>query len=276
MQIRFTNSPQETAQMCTTLLRTNFLVDNLFAGDQVNLVYSHYDRMIIGGARPAGKSVPLPNPSALRAHYFLERRECGIINVGADGTVLADGKEYYLRKLDCLYLARGTQHIQFKSVKKNDPALFYFLSSPAHHRYTNKLLTKEKATPVELGAAETANKRTVYKYIYAGGIKSCQLVMGLTVLAPASVWNSIPPHTHTRRMEVYFYFDLPEDQRVFHFMGETDQTKHLLVANHEAVISPPWSTHFGCGTSSYGFIWGMAGENQDYTNMDQAPVAILK
>jgi 4-deoxy-L-threo-5-hexosulose-uronate ketol-isomerase len=154
--------------------------------------------------------------------------------------------------------------------------LFYLLSAPAHHTYSNKLMKKEKATPVQLGAAETANKRTVYKYIHLDGIKSCQLVMGLTVLGNGSVWNSVPPHTHTRRSEVYFYFDLPAEQRIFHFMGEPQQTKHLVVANNEAIISPPWSTHFGCGTSNYGFIWGMAGENLVYTDMDAAPIKDIK
>lgn len=276
MQIRFTNSPEETAQMSTEVLRKQYLLNNIFSADSVNLTYSHYDRVIIGGIKPVSKIISLPNPAELKAHYFLERRECGIINVGADGVILADGKEFYLRKLDCVYLGRGTQHVKFKSSDKKEPALFYLLSAPAHHRYPNKLQVKEKATPVQLGAADLANKRTVFKYIHAEGIKSCQLVMGLTVLEPGNVWNSIPPHTHSRRMEVYFYFDVPDSQRVFHFMGETHQTRHLVLANYEAVISPPWSTHFGCGTSAYGFIWGMAGENQDYTDMDTAPLPTLK
>jgi 4-deoxy-L-threo-5-hexosulose-uronate ketol-isomerase len=165
--------------------------------------------------------------------------------------------------------------VLFSSAAKDNPAVFYILSSPAHHAYPAALMEKEKAAPVELGAAETSNKRTVYKYIHLDGIQSCQLVMGLTVLAPGSVWNSVPPHTHTRRMEAYFYFDLPEDQRMFHFMGDPQETRHIVMKNHEAVISPPWSTHFGCGTSNYGFIWGMAGENLVYSDMDPAPVPTL-
>jgi 4-deoxy-L-threo-5-hexosulose-uronate ketol-isomerase len=276
MQIRFTNSPAETRQMNTEQLRENFLVTNLFSGNEVNLVYSHYDRVIIGGAKPDGKTLLLPNHPELRAEFFLERRELGIINVGADGTVTADGKDFFLRKMDCLYLGKGTRQVKFRSKGRKESALFYMLSAPAHHKYPNRLMVREKATPVQLGAADTANKRTVYKYIHLDGIKSCQLVMGLTMLEPGSVWNSIPPHTHTRRMEVYFYFDLPEMHRIMHFMGEPQQTRHLIMANNEAVISPPWSTHYGCGTYNYGFIWGMAGENLVYTDMDPAPVASLK
>jgi 4-deoxy-L-threo-5-hexosulose-uronate ketol-isomerase len=276
MQICFTNSPAETRQMNTEQLRENFLVENLFAGDTVNLVYSHYDRVIIGGAKPVSKTIELPNHPELMAEYFLERREMGIINVGAEGIVIADGKEFALRKMDCVYLGKGTQKVKFKSKSKRETALFYMLSAPAHHKYPGRLLVKEKATPVQLGAAETANKRTVYKYIHLDGLKSCQLVMGLTVMEPGSVWNSIPPHTHTRRMEVYFYFDLPAGHRIMHFMGDPQQTRHMVVANNEAVISPPWSTHYGCGTSNYGFIWGMAGENLVYTDMDPAPVNTLK
>jgi 4-deoxy-L-threo-5-hexosulose-uronate ketol-isomerase len=232
--------------------------------------------VIIGGAKPVSKTLELPNHPELRADYFLERREIGIINVGADGIVIADGKEFTLRKLDCVYLGKGTQKVKFKSKSKKEAAIFYLFSSPAHHRYPNKLMVKEKATPVQLGASETSNKRTVYKYIHLDGIRSCQLVMGLTVLEPGSVWNSIPPHTHTRRMEVYFYFDLADQHRIFHFMGEPQQTRHIVMSNQEAVISPPWSTHYGCGTSNYGFIWGMAGENLVYTDMDAAPVSELR
>jgi 4-deoxy-L-threo-5-hexosulose-uronate ketol-isomerase len=276
MEIRFTNSPKETSQMNTDELRENFLVQQLMKNDQLQLVYSHYDRVIIGGAKPVNKTIELTNNSELRSAYFLERREIGIINVGGKGKVVAGEREYELDKMDCLYAGKGTEKVTFASVSKENPALFYLLSAPAHMHYPVAKFTKEQASPVQLGAAETSNKRTVYKYIHLEGIKSCQLVMGLTVLADGSVWNSIPPHTHTRRMEVYFYFDLPEQQRIFHFMGETKETRHLVMANHEAVISAPWSTHFGCGTSNYGFIWGMAGENLMYTDMDPAPVHELK
>ncbi|MBK9938348.1 MAG: 5-dehydro-4-deoxy-D-glucuronate isomerase [Chitinophagaceae bacterium] len=276
MEIRFQNSPQETKQMDTEQLRKNFLVQNLMQDDTVKLVYSHYDRVIIGGAKPVNKTVMLPNHPELRAGYFLERRELGIINVGAAGIVIADGKEFAVNKLDCVYLGKETKEVKFKSTNKKEPALFYLLSAPAHHKYPNKLMTKEKASPVNLGEVATANKRTIYKYIHLDGIKSCQLVMGLTVLENGSVWNSVPPHTHTRRMEVYFYFDVPAEHRVFHFMGQPQETRHIVTANNEAVISAPWSMHYGCGTSNYGFIWGMAGENQVFTDMDPAPIATLK
>lgn len=244
--------------------------------DTVQLMYSHYDRMIIGGAKPVSKILQLPNNDELKAEYFLERREMGIINVGATGVITADGKKYELDKLDCLYLGKGTKKVSFSSANKKEPTIFYILSAPAHHKYPNKLMKKEKASPVSLGDTATSNKRTIYKYIHLDGIKSCQLVMGLTVLEPGSVWNSVPPHTHTRRMEVYFYFDVPDSQRVFHFMGQPQETRHLVMKDHEAVISPPWSMHYGCGTSNYGFIWGMAGENQVFSDMDPAPVDSLK
>lgn len=276
MEIRSAISPNEAKQFDTQQLRDNFLIQKLMQNDKIQLVDSHCDRVIIGGAKPVNKTLALPNHPELRADYFLERRELGIINVGGDGIVLADGKEFPINKFDCVYIGKGTKDVKFKSASKKYPAVFYLLSAPAHHTYSNKLMVKEKATPVELGAAETSNKRTVYKYIHLDGIRSCQLVMGLTVLENGSVWNSIPPHTHTRRMEVYFYFDVAEEHCVFHFMGEPQQTRHIVMANNEAVISPPWSTHYGCGTSNYGFIWGMAGENLVYTDMDTVPVTELK
>ncbi len=276
MKIRYQNSPEETKQMDTEQLRKNYLVQNLMQEDSVQLVYSHYDRVIIGGVKPVTKTVQLANHPELKADYFLERREMGIINVGSKGTVTADGKKYDLDKLDCLYLGKGIKKVSFASVSKKEAAVFYLLSAPAHHKYASKKMTKEKASPVSLGDTSTSNKRTIYKYIHLEGIKSCQLVMGLTVLENGSVWNSVPPHTHTRRMEVYFYFDVPDQHCVFHFMGERQETRHIVLKNHEAVISAPWSMHFGCGTSNYGFIWGMAGENQVFTDMDPAPIAEIK
>jgi 4-deoxy-L-threo-5-hexosulose-uronate ketol-isomerase len=261
--------------MQTQALRDHFLISNLFEDNKINLTYTHYDRVIVGGVKPVKEKVALPNPAELRAEYFLERRELGIINVGGNGKVIADGTTHAISKMDCLYLGKGTQAVSFESEDASNPALFYILSAPAHHAYPAAICTKQNAQPVELGAAATSNKRTVYKYIHLEGIKSCQLVMGLTVLEEGSVWNSVPPHTHTRRMEVYFYFDLPAEHRVFHFMGEPTATKHIVMANHEATISAPWSTHFGCGTSNYGFIWGMAGENLVYTDMDPAPIHTL-
>jgi 4-deoxy-L-threo-5-hexosulose-uronate ketol-isomerase len=276
MNTRFAISPNEAKQFNTEQLRENFLVTSLMQDDTVQLVYTHYDRVIIGGAKPVNKSLSLPNHPELKADYFLERRELGIINIGGAGTVTADGEVFHLNKLDCVYIGKGIKEISFSSLQPGEPAVYYLLSAPAHKEYPNAKYTKEQAAPVELGAAETSNKRTVYKYIHLDGIRSCQLVMGLTVLDPGSVWNSIPPHTHTRRMEVYFYFDVAEQHRIFHFMGEPQQTRHIAMANHEAVVSPPWSTHFGCGTSNYGFIWGMAGENLVYTDMDPAPVTELR
>jgi len=276
MDIRFAIGKQETKSLDTNGLRENFLVSELFQADKLSLVYSHHDRMIIGGVQPVKKVVALSNPKELRAEYFLERRELGVINIGGKGEVVADGKKYPLSKLECLYLGKGVQKVSFASADKKSPAKFYLLSAPAHHVYPTTKCTKEKAAPVKLGDPSTSNCRTVYKYIHQEGIKSCQLVMGLTVLEPGSVWNSVPPHTHTRRMEVYLYFDLDPAHRLFHFMGEPQETRHMVVANDEAVISPPWSMHFGCGTSNYAFVWGMAGENLDYTDMDPAPIPTLK
>ena len=276
MQIRFQNSAKEVKGMTTEELREHFLCESLMQDDSINLVYSHYDRVIIGGAKPIQQGLSLKAHPELRADYFLERRELGIINVGGKGNVEADGINYDLEKLSCLYLGKGTREVVFRSTDKNNPAQFFLMSAPAHHTYPNKKMMKEEASPVALGAVETSNQRIIYKYIHADGIQSCQLVMGLTVLNNGSVWNSVPPHTHTRRMEVYFYFDLNEQQRIFHFMGEPQQTRHLVMKNNEAVISPPWSVHFGSGTSNYAFIWAMAGENYTFTDMDPAPITELK
>ncbi|MCL6524053.1 MAG: 5-dehydro-4-deoxy-D-glucuronate isomerase [Thermoflavifilum sp.] len=275
MEIRFSHSPEETQRMCTQELRKHFLVQHLIEDDRVKLVYAHDDRLIIGGAKPVTHELALPLHPELRANYFLERRELGIINVGGKGKVRADGDLFELDKLDGLYLGKETRNVSFEGIDPLHPPVFFMLSAPAHARYANRMLKKEEATPMQAGDATQANLRTIYKYIHLEGIPSCQLVMGLTVLARGSVWNSVPPHTHTRRTEVYFYFDLPEQQRIFHFMGQPQETRHLVMANHEAVISPPWSVHFGCGTAHYGFIWGMAGENQVYTDMDVAEVNTL-
>jgi len=262
--------------MTTEELRSNFLCEQLMKADEITYIYSHYDRMIIGGVKPVKTSVALKNHPELKAAYFLERREIGIINVGGAGKVIADGTEYPLNKLECLYAGKGVKDISFISVNEADPASFFLLSVPAHQSYPTTKYSKEQAAPVDLGSPATSNERTIYKYIHQDGIKSCQLVMGLTVLKEGSVWNSVPPHTHTRRMEVYFYFDVPDQQRVFHMLGEPQETRHVIMQNHEAVIAAPWSVHFGCGTSNYSFIWGMAGENQQFTDMDPAPIAELK
>ncbi|PJJ75345.1 4-deoxy-L-threo-5-hexosulose-uronate ketol-isomerase [Thermoflavifilum aggregans] len=272
MEIRFSHSPEETLRMSTQELRRHFLVQHLMQDDVVRLVYAHDDRLIIGGARPLTNPLHLPNHPELKADYFLERRELGVINVGGRGTVHADGQTFELEKLDAVYLGKGTREVSFAAVSPHDPPVFFLLSAPAHASYPNQVMKKQDAAPMQAGDDKNANKRTIYKYIHLDGIRSCQLVMGLTMLEPGSVWNSVPPHTHTRRTEVYFYFDVPAAQRVFHFMGQPQETRHLVMANHEAVISPPWSVHFGCGTSHYGFIWGMAGENQVYNDMDVVEV----
>jgi len=272
METRFQNSPKETKAMDTQELRKNFLMDDLIIDGEVKLVYSHYDRVIIGGVKPLAKVLTLETHAELRADYFLERRELGIINIGGNGIVTGDEESYTLSKLDCVYLGKGVKQVTFKSEDTANPAIFYLISAPAHMTYPNRRLPKEEATPSTIGDASTSNRRTIYKYIHAEGIQSCQLVMGLTILEKGSVWNTMPSHTHTRRMEAYFYFDVPDGQVVFHFMGEPQEIRPLVVHNNGAIISPPWSIHSGCGTSNYGFIWGMAGENYNYTDMD--PVAI--
>jgi 4-deoxy-L-threo-5-hexosulose-uronate ketol-isomerase len=276
MEIRFTSSPKETALMSAQELRKDFLIENLMINDELCLTYSHYDRMIVGGAVPVHNAVQLENASELKADYFLQRRELGIINVGGSGIVEADGEVFSVNKMDCLYLAKGIQKVSFKSDDPSTPGVFYLLSAPAHATHSNVLMKKEEASPVTIGDTKTANHRTIYKYIHADGIKSCQLIMGLTVLGEGSVWNTMPAHTHTRRTEVYFYFDVAAAHRVIHLMGQSQQTRHLVVANHEAVISPPWSIHAGCGTCNYSFIWGMAGENYTYTDMDAVAIPELR
>jgi 4-deoxy-L-threo-5-hexosulose-uronate ketol-isomerase len=273
MYNRYAISPTEAKAMDTASLRENFVLDGLMRTDECTLVYTHYDRMIVGGVKPATAEINLTNIDDLKASYFLERREIGIINVGGEGSVKADGQFYVLSKLDCVYLGKGTKEVSFSSENADAPAMFFLLSCPAHHTYPNRLMAKEEALPVDLGSAETSNQRTIYKYIHNNGIESCQLVMGLTVLNTGSVWNTMPAHTHDRRMEAYYYFDVKEGQCVFHMMGEPQQTRHLVIKNNQAILSPAWSIHSGCGTSNYSFIWGMAGENKDFTDMD--PVSIV-
>lgn len=260
----------------TATIRQRFLIDGIAEPGQINFVYTHYDRMMIGAAQPVNGTLTLENYPDLRACYFLERRELGIINVAGEGTVVADGVSNSLKKLDCLYIGKGVQHVSFSAADPANPPVFYLLSAPAHTAYPTALMTYTQAAKVNAGDASTANKRTINKYIHADGIKSCQLVMGLTILHEGSIWNTMPPHVHDRRMEAYFYFDLPEGQKVFHYMGEAAETRHIAINNYEAVVSPPWSIHAGSGTASYSFIWGMAGENQDYTDMDAIAVHDIK
>ncbi len=276
MEERYESSPNEVERMNTQELRSNFLVESIFKKGKANFVYSHYDRMVMGGIIPTTKAINLPNYDALKSKYFLERREVGIINIGGKGSIVADKKTYKMDKLSCLYLSKNTKKVSFKSTSKTKPAEFFLFSAPAHKEFPSTLYTKEKALPFTLGASETSNHRTIYKYIHPEGIESCQVVMGLTVLKDGSVWNTMPAHTHDRRSEVYCYFDVPKDQGVMHFMGKAQETRHLWVQNNQAIISPPWSIHAGSGTASYSFIWAMAGENQDFTDMDFIPLKEIR
>ena len=268
--------PADFKQYDTETIRERFLIDGIVSPDEIHFVYTHYDRMIVGAANPVHHELSLENYANLRADYFLERREIGIINVGGEGSITADSRRFDLKKLDCLYLGKGTKRVTFESINPDNPAVFYLLSAPAHSEYPAALMTINEAAKVEAGSSATANLRTINKYIHADGIKSCQLVMGLTILQPGSVWNTMPAHTHDRRMEAYFYFDLPHGQKIMHFMGKGDETRHITINNYEAVVSPPWSIHSGCGTANYSFIWGMAGENLDYTDMDPVSISDLR
>lgn len=273
---RYASSPLAIALANTAQLRNEFLVETIFRPGQVTATYSHYDRMFLGGVMPTQQSLDLPNYGELKANFFLQRREIGIINVGGSGTVTAGGVAYDLAKLDCLYVGQGCETVSFGSSDPNQPAQFYWLSTPAHRSCPTRLMTSAEATPVDMGSPETVNQRTIYKYIHNDGVESCQLVMGLTVLKPGSVWNTMPAHIHDRRSEAYLYFDLSADQRVVHLMGQPTETRHLIVADRQAIISPPWSIHSGCGTSNYSFIWGMAGENKEFTDMDAVPIPALR
>lgn len=260
----------------TDKIRDRFLLDGLKEKNKANFVYAHYDRMVTGLITPTTEIVTLGIYDILRADFFLERREMGVINVGGEGTIVADGIVYDLAKLDCLYMGKGVKEVAFSSKDASNPAIFYALSAPAHAVYPTTFLKNNDAFSAQLGSVETANERKIARYIHKDGIQSCQLVMGLTILSKGSVWNTIPPHTHDRRMEVYFYFDVEDEHRVFHYMGEPQETRHIIVANHEAVLSPVWSIHAGSGTKNYSFIWGMAGENLDYADMDTFGVKELK
>ncbi|MFD0835611.1 5-dehydro-4-deoxy-D-glucuronate isomerase [Mariniflexile aquimaris] len=274
-ETRYASSPQAVKQYDTTQLRDEFLIDNLMKEDQLVLVYTHYDRYIAGSAVPLSP-IKLETIDPLKSNYFLERREIGIINVGGNGSVEVDGKVYQLTLKDALYIGSGNKDVIFKSDDKNNPAKFYINSAPAHRNYPTKKVSKSEANKIELGSLETANHRTVNQMIIGGIVDTCQLQMGMTELKTGSVWNTMPAHVHDRRMEVYYYLDIPQDQAVCHFMGQPQETRHIWMQNHQAVISPPWSIHSGSGTSNYTFIWGMAGENLDYGDMDVAKITELK
>jgi len=275
MEIRYPSNPTDFKGYSTDRIRSEFLLQELFTRGRMKLIYSHFDRMIIGGICP---SVPLALEAGkeLGTDYFLQRREMGVINVGPQGKVNVDGRDFELNKTDGLYIGRNAEKVEFTSIDPETPARFYVLSGPAHKQYPTVKITRAETEITKLGSPRESNVRVIYKYIHPDGVPSCQLVMGMTVLEPGSVWNSMPCHTHERRMEVYFYFDLPRDAVLFHLMGQPDKTRHIVVRNEEAVISPSWSIHAGAGTAGYSFIWGMLGDNQTFSDMDAVNLSELK
>jgi 4-deoxy-L-threo-5-hexosulose-uronate ketol-isomerase len=276
MEIRHAVHPDQVALFDTTELREHFLVQSLFVPGELKMVYTHYDRLMVGGACPVEELVLEADPALIGAAFLLERREMGVINIGAPGAVTVDGTRHPLGPKDGLYIGRGSRQVSFSSVDPQRPARFYINSAPAHGSHPTQAVTPAAAAPVQLGSMEKSNRRTIRKYIHPDGIRSCQLVMGMTTLEAGSVWNTMPVHTHPRRIEAYLYFDLPQDEVVMHVMGEPHETRHLVVRDGEAVLSPSWSIHSGVGTCAYTFIWGMAGENQTFTDMDAVPMTALK
>ena len=276
MEIRYASSNKDSKNYDTKRLREEYLIENLFIENEIKLVYSHIDRIIIGGIFPITEKIKLKGGKELGSNFFLERRELGVINIGGPGIIILDDEEFSLNNKDAIYVGLGIKEVFFKSLDIKNPAKFYLNSAPAHYKYPTTLITLEKAKKVKMGDTSTSNKRTINQYIHPDVCKSCQLVMGMTVLEDGSVWNSMPTHTHDRRMEVYFYFDMNENTRIFHFMGEPNETRHIIMKNEEAVISPSWSIHSGAGTASYTFIWGMAGENQTFTDMNHIEMKDLR
>lgn len=264
---RYASNPTDVKKYGTDELREQFLIENLFVENEIQLTYSMYDRYIVGGIMPVDKELKLETIPYLKSENFLDRRELGIINVGGSGTVTVDGVAYELQKKEALYVGQGCKEVVFSS-SKGEQALFYINSAPAHTKFPNKKVGKNEAEVIQLGEEKTANKRILNKLIVNSIIETCQLQMGLTELLPGNVWNTMPAHTHNRRMEAYFYFDIEAPQTICHFMGEPQNTRHIFMQNHQAVLSPEWSIHSGAGTSNYSFIWGMAGENLDYGDMD--------
>lgn len=267
LDVRYACHPQDLKSYTTGQLRKHFIIESVFSDDRVSATYSHYDRLIVGGIKPVNGAVKLGTYTELKSEYFLDRREIGIINVGEPGIISVDGVSFELANLEALYIGKGARQVNFDKKSGNQP-LFYFNSAPAHASYPVKHITQKDAEVVELGSLETSNHRIIRKLIVTGKVETCQLQMGLTQLQTGSVWNTMPPHTHDRRMEAYFYFDLKPDQSILHIMGEPNETRPLWLQNHQAILSPPWSVHCGAGTSNYAFIWGMAGENLDYSDMD--------
>ncbi len=276
MKTRIVADPVRFPRMTTEEIRNTFLLDALFKPDVIEMVYCDVDRAIVGSAVPTAKPLALEAASELRADFFTQRRELGVLNTGAAGSVKVDGKVYRMNNRDGLYIGRGSREIIFSSEDPASPAYFYLLSYPAHSEFPTMQAAKKDAAATNLGSAEQCNQRTIYKYIHPDGIRSCQLVMGFTELAAGSVWNTMPPHTHDRRMEVYLYFDVDDASRVFHLMGQPEETRHIVVANRQVVISPSWSIHSGVGTKAYTFCWGMGGENQAFDDMDGLTIDQLK
>ena len=276
MTIHETSYPRTVNLLSTDALREEFLVSGLFKAGEFHFRYWETDRTILGGISPLATALPLPNPAEVRSAFFLERREAGVMNLGGAGTVTVDGIAYAMAPLDTIYLGRGVNDVSFASLSTDAPARFYFLSYPAHTAYPVRHLPISEAKGDRLGTRETANERTLFKVIHPGAFPTCQLVMGFTRMESGSVWNTMPPHTHLRRSEVYLYFNVPAAHAVFHFMGQPQATRHLLAHDLDAVLSPPWSIHSGCGTTAYTFVWGMGGENQDFPDMTSAPVNSLR
>ena len=268
IELRYAAHPDDVKSYGTDKLRKEFLIENIFITDEISLVYSLYDRYMAGGAMPVKKALKLKSPDELKAGQFLDRREMGIINVGGDAVIEGGGKIYKLAFKEALYLGKGTTDVVFKSADQKNPAKLYINSAPAHKTYPSKKVTRNEAEVVMLGNAETSNLRTLNKLLVNSVIETCQLQMGMTELQKGSVWNTMPVHTHNRRMEAYFYFEVPDKQAICHFMGDPDETRHIWMKNEQAVLSPSWSIHSAAGTSNYTFIWGMAGENLDYGDMD--------
>lgn len=280
MDIRYSANQKDLRHYTTEQLRAEFLIENLYQPDEIVAVYSHVDRMVTFGCMPVHQTVSLDQGidvwASFGTNFILERRELGIFNIGGAGVVVADGTPFSLGYKDCVYVAQGTKEVTFESVDESAPAKFYMVSAPAHTAYRTKLISMQDAAKQPLGDTKTANKRVIYQFIHPDVVQTCQLMMGLTMLEPGNVWNTMPSHTHERRMEIYTYFEIPEDQVVFHMMGEPTETRHLVMQNEQAVISPSYSIHSGCGTSNYTFIWAMGGENQSFGDMDTAPATTLR
>ncbi len=269
MEVRFTTDPKNIKRMTNEEIRTLYLINSLFVSNKIPMVYSDIDRSITGSAVPTNKKLRLiSSKREMAAEYFTERRELGVINIGNEGTIEVDGKSFLMKPKDVLYIGKGEKEILFSSASPKLPAIFYFVSYPAHQKYKTEHARFIDAEATKLGSQQDANKRTIYKYIHPNGIKSCQLVMGLTELEEGSVWNTMPPHTHQRRSEIYMYFNLGENGKVIHIMGEPSETRHIVISNRQAVISPSWSVHTGVGTKNYSFVWAMGGENQVFDDMD--------